>query len=115
MLHYLLIIRPGTPETTVPPPDAQVERMKVLMKEMTMAGALLAFEGCLPTAHGAKLRYDPSGEHHIVDGPFSDLKQIVGGVMLVQAKTKADAVGWAKKLLTELGEGEIEVRLLASS
>ena len=43
MMHYLSIIRPGTPETTVPPPDAQVERMKVLMKEMTMAGALLAW------------------------------------------------------------------------
>jgi hypothetical protein len=78
---------------------------------MGMAGALLAVEGLLESVHGVRLRQH-QGELNAVDGPFSDIKQLVSSVILIRAKTKADAVDWGKKLLEVLGDGELELRLM---
>lgn len=80
---------------------------------MTMAGVLLAIEGCSLSLHGARIWTD-RGELRVVDGPFADTKQIISGAVLVQTKSKADAVRWGKRLLTILGEGSVELRLLAT-
>jgi hypothetical protein len=66
----------------------------------------------LPTAQGARVSSE-KGEVKVVEGPFSDVQHIVSGVLLVQAKSKADATEWAKRLLVILGQGSIEVRPLA--
>jgi hypothetical protein len=97
----------------VPPTEDQVTRVGALIHEMTAAGVLIAIEGCLPTRHGARIQLD-AGELRVVDGPFTDVKQVVSGVLLLQTKSKADAVHWGKRLLTILGEGSVELRLLAN-
>src|ERR1700712_5352391 len=113
MERYLLLYRTGKPETTSPPSEPMVERARSLLHEMTMAGVLLAVEGCLPTELGARARHD-KGEITVIDGPFTDLKEIISGVLLLQTKSKSDAIHWSKRLLTILGEGSVEVRLLAN-
>lgn len=113
MERYILLYRSGKPETTAPPSEAMVERARTLLHEMTMAGVLLAVEGCLPTEHGARVQSE-KGEVLASDGPFTDTQEIISGVVLLQTKAKAEAVHWAKRLLTILREGSIEVRLLAN-
>ena len=112
MERYLFLYRSEAPETSLPPTEPEVERVRKLIHEMTVAGVLLAIEGCLRTELGARV-HSERGELRVVDGPFSDASNIVSGVLLLQTKSKADAVDWAKKLLTILGEGSVEVRLLA--
>ena len=112
MERYLFLYRSEAPETSVPPSEAEIERARRLIHEMTLAGALLAAEGCLPTAEGARV-YADKGDVKVVDGPFSDVQHIVSGVLLVQTKSKADATGWAKRLLMILGVGSVEVRRVA--
>src|SRR5262245_14360514 len=61
--------------------------MGKLIEEMTKAGVLLATEGCLPSARGA--RVGRSGETlTVTDGPFAETKEVVGGFALMQAETK---------------------------
>lgn len=112
MERYLLFYRTGKLETVTPPSPEMVERSRALLHEMSIAGVLLAVEGCLPTELGARARSE-KGELHVTDGPFTDLKEIISGVTLLQTKSKSDAVHWAKRMLTVLGEGSVEVRLLA--
>src|SRR6185312_512380 len=112
MDRYLLLYRTGKTETVSAPSPLMVERARSLLHEMTIAGVLLAVEGCLPTQHGALVRSE-KGELQATDGPFMDLKEIISGVTLIQTKSKLDAVHWSKRLLGVLGEGSVEVRLLA--
>lgn len=97
---------------SLPPGEDQLNRIESLIHEMTMAGVLVAIEGCSPTLHDARIWTD-DGEPRVVDGPFADTKQLISGVVLVQMKSKADAVHWGKRLLAILGEGSVELRLLA--
>jgi hypothetical protein len=113
MERYLIFYRSGKLETSSPPSEVMVERASSLIHEMTLAGVLLAVEGCLPTEHGARVRNE-KGEIVASDGPFTDIKEIISGVVLLQTKSKADAIHWSKRLLTVLGEGSVEVRLLAN-
>lgn len=112
MERYLYLYRAGTSETSLPPSEDQVERARTLIHEMTTAGVLLAIEGCLPTLHGARIQID-KGELRVADGPFPDTKQLVSGILLLQLKSKSEALHWGKRLLTILGEGSVELRLLA--
>lgn len=111
MERYLFLYRSGAPEKSAPPSEPEIERARKLIHEMTIAGVLLAVEGCLPSAQGARV-YSDKGELQVIEGPFSDVPNIVSGVILMQTKSKADATHWAKRLLMMLGEGSVEVRLL---
>ncbi|HKU40774.1 MAG TPA: YciI family protein [Polyangiales bacterium] len=112
MQRYLYLYRTKTPERADETSAALAEPVRGLLHEMSQAGVLLALEGCLPSVHGAKVRVQ-SGDVVTLDGPFNG-QDVISGVMLVQVKTKSDAVEWAKRLLKVLGEGELEIRLLAN-
>jgi hypothetical protein len=75
------------------------------------AGWLLATEGCLPSALGARVRRD--GEKvTVTDGPFSEAKELVGGFAILQAASKEEAVELCRQFLGVAGEGECELRQL---
>ena len=113
MERYLLLYRTGKPETAAPLSETMVERARSLLHEMTMAGVLLAVEGCLPTELGVRARRDKE-EITVIDGPFTDIREIISGVVLLSTKSKSEAIHWSKQLLTILGEGSVELRLLAN-
>lgn len=98
-------------ETGVPPSQAEMERMGRLIEEGMKAGYLLAVEGCLPSAAGARVRLD-NGKVSVVDGPFSEAKEVIGGLAILQASSKAEAVEHVKYFLGVAGDGECELRQL---
>ena len=98
-------------ETNTPPSAEHMAKMQKLVEDAMKAGWLLATEGCLPTAMGARVRR--SGDKTTVaSGPFADTKEVTGGFAILQAKSKAEAIELAKRFLALAGDGECEIRQL---
>jgi hypothetical protein len=83
--------------------------MGKFVEESFKSGILLATEGCLPTAMGARIR-KTNGNFKVTDGPFTEAKEIVGGFALIQAKSKEEAIEHAKAFMNVAGDGEVEIR-----
>jgi hypothetical protein len=98
-------------ETGVPPTQEEMDRMGKLIEEGMKAGYLLAVEGCLPSATGARVRLS-SGKLTVTDGPFTESKELIGGLAIMQANSKAEAIEHLKQFLHVAGDGECELRQL---
>jgi hypothetical protein len=83
--------------------------MGKLVEEGMKAGWLLATEGCLPTALGARVRRS-NGKLTVTDGPFTEAKEVVGGFAILKANSKEEAVELARQFLKIAGDGECELR-----
>jgi hypothetical protein len=84
-------------------------KMGKLIEEWTKSGRLLATEGCLPSAKGARVRLS-GGKFTVTDGPFTESKELVGGFALIQANSKEEAIESTKQFLEVAGDGETEIR-----
>ena len=86
-------------------------RMGKLIEEGMKAGYLLAVEGCLPSATGARVRRSNS-KVTVTDGPFTESKEVIGGLAILQANSKEHAIELARQFLNVAGDGECELRQL---
>ena len=98
-----------TVERNAPPSPEEMDRMGKLIEEGMKAGWLLATEGCLPSAFGARVRKS-GGKLSVTDGPFTESKEIVGGFAILQANSKQEVIELAKRFLEVAGDGECELR-----
>ena len=96
-------------ETNQPPSAQHMADMEQLIAKHMKTGALIATEGCLPSALGARVRRDGTSVT-VTDGPFTESKEVVGGFAILQANSKAEAIELAKEFLNVAGEGECELR-----
>jgi hypothetical protein len=100
-----------TVERGTPPTQEDMERMGKLIEEGMKAGYLLAVEGCLPSGMGARVRQG-NGQVTVTDGPFTEAKEVIGGLAILKANSKAEAIQIAKDFLRVAGDGECELRQL---
>jgi hypothetical protein len=98
-------------ERTAPPSPEEMARMGKLVEDAMKAGWLLATEGCLPTALGARVRRD-GDKTTVKDGPFTEAKEVVGGFAILKANSKEEAIELARQFLQNAGDGECELRQL---
>ena len=98
-------------ERNAPPSQEEMARMGKLVEEGMKAGWLLATEGCLPSALGARVR-SSEGKQTVTDGPFTEAKEVVGGFAILQVNSKQEAIELAKNFLQVAGDGECELRQL---
>jgi hypothetical protein len=96
-------------ERNVPPSQEEMNRMGKLVEEGMKAGWLIATEGCLPSALGARVR-STNGKLSVTDGPFTESKEVVGGFAILRANSKEEAIQLVKDFLKVVGEGECELR-----
>jgi hypothetical protein len=107
------VYQPDTPageragEGFAPPADA-VEKMMKYNEELTKAGALIALDGLHPISNGARVAFS-SGKPRVTDGPFTESKEVVGGYWMIQAKSKQEALDWAKRVPAAEGD-VVEIR-----
>ena len=94
---------------TEPPSPELFETMGKFVEEATKAGVIVATGGIAPTSEGAKLTLK-DGEFTVVDGPFAEAKEIVGGWAIMECRDLDEAIEWSKRFLSVLGEGEVRVR-----
>ena len=100
-----------TVERNTPPSQEEMANMGKLIEDGMKAGWLLAAEGCLPSALGARVR-DAQGKVTVMDGPFTESKELVGGFALLHVNSKEEAIQLAKDFLKVAGDGECELRQL---
>ena len=81
-------------------------------EELVKAGILLSAEGLHPTSKGFKVAYDGPSKRTVVDGPFSEAKEVIAGFWVIETKTREEAIEWAKRVPFQ--EGEVEVRQIFS-
>lgn len=108
-MRFLSIYK--TPERNAPPSQEEMDRMGRLIEESMKRGELIATEGCLPSALGARIRL-ANGKVTVTDGPFTEAKEVVGGFAILNAASKEEAVEMVRRFLAFTGEGECELRQL---
>ena len=110
IMRFLCLYKPGQ-ESTGAPTQQEIDAMGALIGEMSEAGVLVQTEGCQPSSKGARVRIN-GGQFTVVDGPFAEAKELVGGMAVIQVQSKAEAIEWTKRFLTVAGRGESEIRQL---
>jgi hypothetical protein len=78
------------------PSEQMLTLMGNYMKEISDAGILLAGEGLKPSSDGARVKFT-NGKPRVIDGPFSETKELIAGYMLIRAASKEEAIEWAKR------------------
>jgi hypothetical protein len=106
-LGYTLANEAETP--TEPPRPELYEKMGRFVEEATKSGVIVATGGIAPTSEGARISLT-DGEYTVVDGPFTEAKELVGGWALLECRDLPEAVEWSKRFLAVLGAGEVRVR-----
>jgi hypothetical protein len=96
-------------ERGVPPSQQEMSRMGKLIEDGMKAGWLVATEGCLPSALGARVR-STNGKVSVTDGPFTESKEVIGGFAILRANSKEEAIQLLKDFLQVAGDGECELR-----
>jgi hypothetical protein len=100
----------GDENVPVPPPTPELmTAMDEMIEDATKAGVLVATGGIAPTSMGAKVTLK-DGEFTVVDGPFTEAKEIIGGWALLECRDLEEAVEWSKRFVSVIGEGEVRVR-----
>ena len=108
-MRYLSIYQAA--ERANPPSQEEMARMGKLIEEGMRAGWLVATEGCLHSALGARVRKE-DGKVIVTDGPFTESKEVVGGFAILQANSKEEAIRLAKEFLNVAEDGVCELRQL---
>lgn len=107
-MRFLCLYTPAKPEGALPT-ESEITEMGKFIQESVKSGTLLATEGCLPSALGARIR-KTNGSFKVTDGPFTESKEIVGGFALIHTKSKDEAVEFTKAFMKIAGDGEVEIR-----
>ena len=108
-MRFLSVYR--TVETGVPPTQEEMSTMGKLIEEGMKAGWLVAAEGCMPSFTGARVRKS-DGKTTVMDGPFAETKELIGGLAILQANSKEHAIELTKYFLSYAADGECELRQL---
>lgn len=110
-MRFLMLVIPKAYEKAdadfVPPADL-VAKMTKFNESMAKAGIMLSADGLHPPAKGTRVKF-AGGKPKAVDGPFTESKELIGGFWMIQAKSKEEAVEWAKRAPMQDGD-IIEVR-----
>jgi hypothetical protein len=97
-------------EAGVLPDEKLLTEMGKFNEELVKAGVMLAGEGLHPSSKGARVRFS-GAERTVIDGPFTESKELIAGFWLWQVKSKEEAIEWVKRCPNPMsGETEVEIR-----
>jgi hypothetical protein len=114
-MRYMIIVKASkVSESGVLPDENLLARMAEYHQALAKAGVLLDASGLKPSAYGWRVRFDCE-KRSVVDGPFTETKELVAGYTLIQVRSREEAQEWARRFpnpAVGCGKGEIEVRQL---
>jgi len=110
-MRFMIIVKSGGGcESGAAMDEKFVAEMRKFNDDLAQAGVLLALEGLHPSAQGARVRLS-AGKQTVVDGPFAETKELIGGYWLWQTKSKNEAIEWVRRCpIRADAEAEIEIR-----
>ena len=111
-MRFMVIVKSDkNTEAGVLPSRELLEAMTKYNEELVRAGIMLAGEGLQPSSKGARVKFSGS-QRTVVDGPFTETKELIAGFWLWQVKSKEEAIDWVKRCPNPMPgtEAEIEIR-----
>jgi hypothetical protein len=99
-MRFMMLMIPGGYASAAPDAMPSPEAIDAMMKyneELKRAGALLALEGLHPPASGARITYK-GGKATVTDGPFPEVKEVLGGYWLIDVRSREEALEWAHRI-----------------
>ncbi len=111
-MKFMVIVKASaTSEAGIMPSEKLFTDMGNFNEELVKAGVMLAGEGLMPSARGARIRFN-GNQRTVIDGPFAETKELVAGFWLIEVGSKEEAIEWFKRCPNphEDGESEIEIR-----
>jgi hypothetical protein len=117
-MRFMMIVKASPEsETGAMPEEADLARMGRYNEELVKAGVMLDGTGLHPSSRGARVRFSTGGKRTVIDGPFSEAKELIAGYWVIQVKSKEEAIEWAKRIPFEPDpktgvEPEVELRQL---
>jgi hypothetical protein len=113
MMRFMVIVK-ANPDTErgVLPTREELAEMGKFNEELVKAGVMLAGEGLQPSSKGARVRFSGK-KREVIDGPFTESKELVAGFWLWQVRSREEAIEWLKR--APFQEGEVEIRQVFES
>ena len=114
MRFVILVKGNSASEAGAPVDESLFAAMAAYHEELVRAGVLLDASGLQPTSKGWRIRYS-GGRGTVVDGPFTESKELIAGYTLIQVKSREEALEWSRRFPAPFGSAmdcEIEVRQL---
>jgi hypothetical protein len=113
-MRFMVLVPAGNgSEEGVLPDEKLLTEMNKFNEEMVRAGVMLAGEGLHPSSKGARIKYE-DGKTTVIDGPFTESKELIAGFWLIQVKSKEEAIEWMRR--APFGGGvELEIRQVFES
>jgi len=110
-MRFMVILKSdANTEAGVMPSEQELTDMGNYNEELVKAGVMLAGEGLQPSSKGARVQF-AGGKTTVLDGPFSETKELIAGFWLIQTKSKEEAVEWVKRVpISADSETKIEIR-----
>jgi hypothetical protein len=113
MKYMILVKATQDSEAGIMPTDALISEMVGFHEEMAKAGVLVDGAGLRRSADGWRIEYGKGGKRTVVDGPFTETKELVAGYTIIDVKSREEALAWTKRYPNPSLDGgvcEIEVR-----
>jgi len=112
MRFMILVKATADSEAGAVPPEELFDSMATYHEQLARAGVLLDASGLQPSSKGWRIRYS-GGTRAVIDGPFTEAKELVAGYTLIQVKSREEALEWAKRMPNPYNaDGELEIRQL---
>lgn len=111
-MRFMLIVKANKDsEAGIMPSEELISAMGKYNEELMKAGVLLDLAGLQPSSKGARIKFS-GGRRTVIDGPFAETKELIGGYWIIQVKSREEAIEWARRAPCphEDQEGEIEIR-----
>jgi hypothetical protein len=113
-MRFMIIVKASTDsEAGVMPSQELIDAMQKYNEELVKAGVLLAADGLQPSSSGIRISYpEPGSKPKVMDGPFTEVKELIAGYTLIEVKSREEAIEWAMRMPDPhgFGQGEIELR-----
>jgi hypothetical protein len=107
-MRFMMIVKASEQsEAGILPTQQELAEMAKYNEQLVKAGVMLAGEGLQASSKGARVTFN-KGKPTVTDGPFTETKELIAGFWLIQAKSREEAVEWAKRV--PFVDGQIEVR-----
>lgn len=108
-MRFMVIVKANKEtEAGVLPTEKELSEMTKYNEELVKAGVMLAGEGLHPTSNGARVKFNGS-QRTVIDGPFTESKELIAGFWLWQVNSRQEAIEWLKKAPFD-GGAEVEIR-----
>jgi hypothetical protein len=98
-MRFMMLMIPGGYASAAPDAMPSAEAVAAMMKyneELKKAGVLLALDGLHPPASGARVSFK-GGKPTVVDGPFAEVKEVLGGYWMIDVRSREEAIEWARR------------------